>query len=532
MARNSYKKIGIATIIMMTSIFLSRVIGYVRESVIAAVSGADATVDAYRVAFSLPEILNHVLASGFLSVTFIPIFSRYLANDDEDGAWNIFSVILTTFGALLAVLIILSMNFAPQIVPLLAWGRKDPVFISMSVHMTRIILPAQLFFFAGGILMAVQFAKEQFWIPALAPLVYSLGIICGGLFLGPRIGVEGFSWGALAGAFVGNFLIQIYGASKVGLQFSFRFNLRHKDLHHYILLTLPLMVGLTMVFSMEIFTKFFGSYLEEGSIAWLDFAKYIMMMPVSFFGQAVGVAAFPYLARLAAEKRWMDLNRMLNTLLRYLMTLVISTSILLYVLRFEIIHVIYEHMKFHPEDTKMTAIALSGFLLGAFAMPAMNMINRGFYAMQNTLLPAIYGTVAVVASLPVYWLGLKMYGLLGVALAASISSIFQVVLLFAVWNRRSNNVESRSVYLTCLKTVSAGIPMGAALWFTHHLLVARIDPTSLYGSLLVISGVSVVFLVIMALGGWIFRVEGIRYIGERILMRLQRNHPRPANRNL
>ncbi len=525
MPRNTYKKIGIATLIMMASIFLSRVIAYVRESVIAAVAGADLSVDAYRVAFALPEILNHVLASGFMSVTFIPIFSRYLTDDDESGAWNIFSVILTTFGLFLVILIAWSMLYAPRIVPLLALGRKDPEFLAMTVHMTRIILPAQLFFFAGGILMAVQFAKEQFWIPALAPLIYNLGIICGGLVLGPSLGVEGFSWGALIGAFVGNFLIQIIGARRIGLTFRPRFDLRHKDLRRYVLLTLPLMVGLTMVFSMEIFSKFFGSYLREGSIAWLDYAKTIMMMLVGFFGQAIGVASFPYLARMAADKRWDEMNQTLNTLLRYLVTLVIPTAILMYVLRHEIIRVLFERIHFGPEDTRMTAIALSGLLVGAFAIAAMTVVNRGFYAMQNTLLPAIYGTIAVAASLPVYWLGLKMYGLLGVALAVSFSAIAQVAVLFAVWNRRSRNVAGRSVYFACIKTIAAGIPLGAALWGLHQVLVRRIDPTTFYGSLTVIAGVGTAFLVIMALGGWVFKAEGIRYLGDRISGRL-RTRPR------
>jgi len=520
MPRNTYKKIGIATVIMMASIFLSRVIGYVRELVIAAAAGADTAVDAYRVAFSLPEILNHVLASGFLSVTFIPIFSKYLSEDDEAGAWNIFSVILTTFGVLLAILILLSMLYSPQIVPLLALGRKDPEFLSMSVHMTRIILPAQWFFFAGGILMAVQFAKEQFWIPALAPLVYNLGIICGGLFLGPSLGVEGFSWGALAGAFVGNFLIQIIGSLKVGLRFRPRFDLRHKDLHRYILLTLPLMVGLTMVFSMEIFSKFFGSYLRDGGIAWLDYAKTIMMMLVGFFGQAIGVASFPYLARMAAEKRLDEMNHTLNTLLRNLVTLVIPTTILMYVLRYEIVRVLFERIRFRPEDTEMTAIALSGLLVGAFAIAAMTVVNRGFYAMQNTLLPAIYGTIAVVVSLPVYWIGLKMYGLLGVALAVSFSAIVQVAVLFAVWNRRSHNTDGRKVYVSCVKTLAAGIPLSAALWVSHRFLLRHIDPAPLHGSLVIIAGVSVVFLVAMAVGGWLFKVEGIRYLGDRFMGRL------------
>lgn len=516
MHRNAYKKIGFATLIMMVSIFLSRVMGYVREMVIAAVAGADAAVDAYRVAFVLPEILNHVLASGFLSVTFIPIFTKYVATDDEAGAWNIFSIILTSFGALLAILIVACMVFSPQIVPLLALGRQNPEFFSMVVHMTRIILPAQLFFFAGGLLMAVQYSKEQFWIPALAPLIYNLGIICGGLLIGPRIGVEGFAWGALAGAFLGNFVVQMAGARKVGLRWRPKLDLRHKDLHRYILLTLPLMLGLTMVFSMEIFSKFFGSYLPDGGIAWLDFAKTIMMMLVGFFGQAIGVAAFPYLARLAAEKKWDEMNRMFNTLLRHLGTLVIPTAILMYVLRNEIVRTLFERGDFLPKDTQMTAVALSGLLVGAFAIAALTVVNRGFYAMQNTLLPAVYGTMAVVASLPVYWLGLKIYGLIGVALAISISAIIQAWVLFAVWNRRSHNAQSVQVYVTYIKTAIAGLPLGGILWLIHRYLVRIIDPAELVGSILIIVGVAIVFLALMALGGWIFKVEGIQHIGNRL----------------
>jgi putative peptidoglycan lipid II flippase len=522
MPGNNYKKIGIAAIIMMVSIFLSRVLGYARDMVIAAMAGANVAVDAYRVAFVLPEILNHVLASGFLSVTFIPIFSKYLANHDEDGAWRVFSIILTTFGTLLVILIAISMAFADQIVPFLAMGRQDPEFLGMAVRMTRIVLPAQIFFFAGGLLMAVQFAKEQFWIPALAPLIYNIGIICGGVFLGPRLGVEGFSWGALIGACIGNFIVQMAGALKVGLSFKPQFDVMHKDAHRYILLTLPLMLGLTMVFSMEIFSKFFGSYLPDGGIAWLDFAKTIMMMLVGFFGQAIGVAAFPYLARMAAEKRLDEMNQIFNTLLRHLVTLVIPTAILMYVLRNEIVRVLFERGDFGPRDTQMTAIALSGMLVGAFAIAAMTVVNRGFYAMQNTLLPAVYGTIAVGISLPVYWLGLKTYGLMGVALAISLSAIIQVSVLFAVWNRHSHNVEKGLVYLTTIKTVVAGLPLGTALWLIHRYVAQVIDLSTFQGSVLVICCVAIPFIGLMAFGGWIFKVEGIRYIGAQLTRRFRK----------
>lgn len=522
MTQETYKKISIATLITMASIFLSRIIGYFREVIIARVAGADATVDAYRVAFVLPDILNHILASGFLSVTFIPIFSKYLVNNDEKGAWRIFSIILTTFGTFLALLIIASMIFTPQIVSLLAAGRKDPQFLELATHMTRIILPAQFFFFVGSLMMAVQYSKERFLIPALATLIYNLGIISGGLILGPRIGIEGFSWGVLIGAFLGNFIIQIFGARKIGLRFRPQFNLKNKDLRHYFLLSLPFMIGLTMIFSMEILSKFFGSYLPEGGIAWLDYAKFVMMILPGFFGQAMGVASYPYLARLAAEERWNEMNRIFNNLLRYIGTLVIPSSVLMFILRYEIIRVLFEGGKFLTEDTGMTALALSGLLIGAVAIAAQMIVNRGFYAMQNTLLPTVYNTIAVLISLPVYYLGLKMYGLIGVALAMSISAIIQVWVIYVIWNRRSHNTESIQVYKTYLLTAIASLPLGSILWVTHYFMSQHINSATKLGSIIIIAIVSMLFILLMALGGWFFKVEGIQYIGNRVIRRLKR----------
>ena len=230
MSASIYKKVGIAAVIMMASVFLSRLFGLFRLMTIAYVGGRSGDVDAYQVAFVIPEILNHIVASGFLSITFIPIFSRYLSKNQEAQGWQVFSIILTCFGSLLLIFIVIAHVFAPDLVALLARGRPDPVFRENVVRMTRIVMPAQFFFFVGGLFMAVQFAKEKFLIPALAPLIYNLGIIAGGLLLGPQFGVEGFSWGVLAGAFIGNFALQWWGARRVGLKFIAVFNFRHPDL--------------------------------------------------------------------------------------------------------------------------------------------------------------------------------------------------------------------------------------------------------------------------------------------------------------
>ena len=518
MNQSSHSKIGLAALIMMASIFLSRVTALFREMAIATIAGADAAVDAYRLAFILPEILNHILASGFLSVTFIPIFARYLSREDEEGGWEIFSTILTIFGLLLLFLVAGAMLFAPHIVPLLAPGRDDPQFVALAVHMTRITLPAQLCFFAGGMLMAVQFAKKRFLIPALAPIVYNLGIIVAGLLLSPRIGVQGFAWGALIGAMVGNFIIQVWGARKAGMRYRPNWAWGHPDLRRYVLLTLPLMLGLTMVFSTEIFSKFFGSFLPAGAIAWIDYAMRIMMLLVAFFGQAIGVASFPEMARLAAEQRLTELNRLFNRTLRYL-ALVLPVSVWVLIVRHEIVRLLFERGKFSGHDTGMTALALASLLPGAVAFAAQTVVNRGFYALQNTLLPAIYATLAACLSLPLYWIGVKAFGVPGIGVAISVSALIQAWVLFAVWNRRSGNAGAGAVYRTYLKTAAASVPMAAIMWYLHGLLRQGIDNTHVIGAAGIIVVMASVFALLMAIWGWLFKVEVLHHLISRLVKR-------------
>ncbi|MGD8444308.1 MAG: murein biosynthesis integral membrane protein MurJ, partial [Desulfobacterales bacterium] len=418
MTRSLFKKVGIASLIMMASVFLSRVVGLFREMVIAHIGGAGAAVDAYQVAFVIPDILNHVVASGFMSVTFIPIFSRYLADNREDDGWMVFSIILNCFGCFLVVLIIVALALTPQLIALIAPGLKNPDTIANAVRMTRIILPAQIFFFVGGLLMAVQFSKERFFIPALAPLLYNLGIISGGLMLGPWIGMEGFAWGVLIGAFSGNLFIQLFGVRQTGLKYFFNFDLSHPALKQYVFLTLPLMLGLTMTFSTEFFFRLFGSYLPQGSIAVLNYGLRIMLILVGLFGQAVGTASYPFLARLVAENKLDEMNRLLNNTLRFL-AMVIPFSVLLMVLRSEVVRIIFQRGKFDAAATALTAEVLIYLMIGTFAFAAYTVVVRGYFASQNTLFPALYGTIVVIVSVPLYLLGMNLLGVRGVALAVS-----------------------------------------------------------------------------------------------------------------
>ncbi len=511
---------------MMSSVFVSRLIGLARESVIAYVGGIGAEVGAYHVAFILPEILNHIVASGFLSVTFIPIFSRYLAEDREAEGWRVFSLIGTCFGCMLSIFIAVSIIFAPYLVAVCApgAGMDDPQLFAKAVRMTRIILPAQLFFFIGGLLMAVQFAKQRFLIPALAPLIYNSGIIIGGLLLGRRYGMEGFAWGVLAGAFAGNLAVQLWGAISCGLRYRPIWDVGHPDFRKYVLLTLPLMIGLTMTFSSEFLFRFFGSFLPAGNIAVLNFGLRVMLILVGLFGQAVGTASYPYMARLVVEKGIQAMNQLLNTTLRYL-ALVMPFSVLMIILRFEVVQILFQRGRFDAAATAVTADVLICFMIGAFAYSAYTIVVRAYFATQNTLFPAIYGTAAVLLSLPLYFAGLKLMGVYGIALSVSLSGILQVLCLYLFWNRRSRNDGGPQVVLTYLKLAGLSVVMGFVLY--GFKAVAMPDPVSqsLIVSFGVASGMGGLFLILLAGLGYGLKIKEITDPIQRVVARLKGKGP-------
>jgi len=516
MPSSVYRKVGLASAVMMASVFLSRLIGLLREMIIAFMAGAGPEVDAYQVAFILPEILNHVVATGFLSITFIPLFTRHLVRGTETEAWRVFSILLCVFGSLALVVVAASMVVAPQLVAWAAPGLEDPLTLAAAVHMTRIILPAQLFFFAGGLLMAVQFAREQFLLPALAPLIYNLGIIAGGILLGPSLGIEGFAWGVLAGALGGNFLLQWAGARRVGMRFHAAWQWAHPDVTEYLRLTLPLMLGLTMTFSTEVLFRFFGSYLPAGSIAVLNFSLRLMLILVGIFGQAVGTASFPYMARLAAENNLGGLNQLLNRTLRYL-ALVMPVAVLLMVLSPEVVRLLFQHGRFDPAAARVTSDVLVWFLAGSVAFAAYTVIVRGYFATCNTLFPALFGTAAVLISLPLYPLGILLMDVEGIALAVSISGILQAALLFLLWSRRSGNTGQAEVGRFYLKIILLSLAMAPVLVMFRSLVSDGVDPSGLTGSLAILILVGLLFVGLILLAGYGLKIREITDLAGRVL---------------
>src|SRR6476646_9694802 len=210
----------------MTAIMLSRVIGYVREAYIAWAFGAGPQTDAYVAGFTLPDWLNYIVAGGTASITFVSIYTRFLAEKREEDAQKTFSVVITVMTAVLGVGVILAEIFTPEISRHLFKGFTPEQF-KLCVHLTRILLPAQVFFYVGGVVSAVLLSRRMFLLPAIGPLVYNGGIILGGLLFSHRLGISALAYGAVAGAFAGIFLINAVGAARIGVGYRISFDVRN-----------------------------------------------------------------------------------------------------------------------------------------------------------------------------------------------------------------------------------------------------------------------------------------------------------------
>ena len=281
------------------------------------------------------------------------------------------------------------------------------------------------------------------------------------------------------------------------------------------------MIGLTMTFSREFFFRIFGSYLPPGGISGINYGLKIMLIPVALFGQAIGTAAYPFMARLVAEEKMEEMNDLLNSTLRYL-ALVIPVSVLLMVLKNEVVRIIYQRGQFDTSATALTADILIYLLGGAFALAAYTIVPRAFYAMQNTVFPAIFGSIAVLLSIPIYYFGLRFFGAKGIALAISLSGILQVVVLYMLWNKRSDNQGSRQVYIFYTKMIFFSTALFPLLsWFKTNVLIA-LNPATFSGSILVVLLTGATFTLIMGLVAYSLKIKEITDVAGKIVTYLKR----------
>jgi len=521
--KNSLKKsLTVATAIMMVSVLLSRVIGLVREQVIAGFGGTSAEIDSYVTAFIIPELMNHFLAGGFLSIAFIPIFQRYLAKDDAEGGWRTFSNLFTIGSIVFVIVLPIAMIFTPDIYRLFGPHIADkPYNFALTVRLTRIILPAQIFFYWGAFFSAVQMAKQKFFFPALSPLFYNLGIIGGGLLLGRRLGIEGFAWGVLAGSFVANVLVLLPGALSLGLRYRPRMEIRHPDVREFVVFSLPLVVGLGMTFSNELFFRYFSSFLGEGGTSSINYALRTMGMVVAVFGQASGVAFYPYLSKLAIEKKFSEITSLLDRVLVKIGLYCIPISLLLMVLAKQVISILYQHGHFTSASTATTAPVFALYMAGAFLFAAAIFVVRPFYAAGRPYIPMAISTAISLLSLPAYYLTSRLWGAQGIAGSAVGGMALQFLSLYIFWSvRYGDNAGLLRTAKTFGTICAIGVAAALCGWAVkHELLKFHFGFGRLVNNLVVcvLTGVPVTILVLV-----LYEITGLQKINDLVKKVLRR----------
>lgn len=461
-AASPARRIAVASLILISFTFASRLLGVVRDAVISGKFGQNFQSDIYNAAFMIPDLLFFLIAGGALSSAFIPVFTEKITNGQEREAWHVFSVVASVMTLIVTLFILIGMAFTEPLVRMLNFGFSD-LKVEATVPLTRIVLPSQLCFFLGGLLMGTQYARNRFLIPAIGPLIYNLGIILGGLLLGGRIGVAGLCWGALGGAIVGNFGLQWWAVWRSGMQFHPSLDWKHPDVMKVWKLMLPVILGLALPQVSIIVNRMFATTLGDGPLSAISNANRLMQVPLGIFAQTMGIAIFPTLSAMAARKEWSELRSTASTGIRFILFLTLPSSLFIIVLSRPIVALLLQHGKFLPGDTLITATALIFYSIGIFAWSAQAVLSRAFYAMQDSRTPVIIGTGVTLLFIPLNWLLMTPLGMgyAGLALATTIAASLHMFLTLMVLRRRLNGIEGGRLMVSTGKTLLASL--GGAL---------------------------------------------------------------------
>jgi putative peptidoglycan lipid II flippase len=405
--------------LLAASAILSRVLGVGREAILSRLLGVTPEVDAYRAAFFLPDLLFHFLAGGAISVPFIPLYTRARARG-EAAAVDVLAVVLGTTTLVAAVATLVLWVAADDLVPWI-FEELAPDTQRLAVRLTRIVMPAQLCFIAGGVIRGALMARGRFASQAVAPLVYNLGIIAGGLLLGPRLGAEGFAWGTLLGAIAGPLFTAVVEAARVpGVSVRLRVAPGHPAFREYLLLALPLMLGASLFVVDEWYGRYFGQFAGAGAMAALGYARLLLQLPVGVIGQALATAALPFLAQLWSEGRREALDALMLDALRAGLALGVLAGAAYLALAEPIVGLLYQGGQFGPEQTARVAELLRIFAFGVPAFVLQQIAVRAFYAREDMWRPTLLGTAVAIAAVVVYAeLGAR-FGAPGLAAAGAI----------------------------------------------------------------------------------------------------------------
>jgi putative peptidoglycan lipid II flippase len=451
-----------ATLLLMVFNLLSRIMGLVRVKYIAWLFGRGTEADAFNAAFVLPDQIAYFLVGGALSATLVTILTRSRDTGREEEGERSLSVILTTMVLVLGSAIVLAEVAAPWYVQAMFHGFDGPK-AALCVRLTRILLPAQMFFFASGVFSAVLLVRKQFSVQAFAPLIYTLGTIMGGVLLERRLGVSSLAIGTVAGAFCGNFLLNAIFARRAGFHYRPILDWNDAGLREWVRLSLPLMAGVSLASADSWIIAHFASS-TDGAITLMNVAKQLFSAPTAMLAQAAGAASMPFFASLWSRQRHYEFAVGVADSVSRVSALGVLTASAMMALAAPLVELLFAGGRFTVADSRQCAAYFVVFSISLALWSAQSLYARAFFAAGNTFLPMVAATAVTVISIPVYAFLYRWYGAMGLAFASNLGMALQTAVLAVLLHQKRMVSLASLDFAEMGRCLLAGVSAGGAVW--------------------------------------------------------------------
>jgi len=443
--------------------FISRILGYLRDMVIASKFGAGAFADAFYVAFRIPNLFRNLLGEGALSASFVPVFNEYLVKDEKE-AWQVAGIIFSLLILILSSITFLGIIFSPLIVRIFAPGFiYFPDKFMLTVSLTKIMFPFLFMISLAALSTGVLNSRNSFFIPAVAPVMLSLGEIFAVFMIVPLMkgSIEGLAWGVLLGG-AGQFLIQVpsvvsFWDKSVGF---FKITFSHPGVKRILNLMLPATLGFG-VFQINAFVDTVcASYLVVGSPSALYYANRLVQLPLAIFATSVATASLPAMSKCAAKQ---DIKGVLGTLssgIKMILFLMMPASVGLMILGKPIIMLLFQRGSFDAVAANLTFLALFYYSIGLVFYGGVKVFASAFYSMKDTKTPLQVAIVAMLINADLNFILMRYLGVGGLALATAISSCLNMLMLSIFLKRKSGKLDSKAISIFIFKMIAISLVIG------------------------------------------------------------------------
>lgn len=452
----------------------SRVLGLVREILLARQFGTSGDYDAYITAFRIPDLLFLIIMSGAFGAAFIPVFAGFLGRNEDVRAWQLASTVLTLSGVALLIFGALTFVFAGPMVEYLIAPGMAPEYQAVAVNLMRILLLQPLFLGLGIAAKGILEGQNQFDLPALAPVIYNLVIVIAILALTPIYGIAGVAIGAVIGA-LGHFLVQVPGLIRSGIKFRPSLDLETPGLMEVGRLLGPRVIGQAAFQINFIAVNWFASLTGEGSVTALNTAWQLLMLPYGVLALSISTVIFPTMARYFEQGNILELRATFGRALRPLLFLTIPSAVILFFFRTAIIQTIFQHGAFDAASTALVSGPLAMFALGLVGYAVVEVLARAFYAMHDTRTPVIAGIAVIVLNIALSAILVGRFGHTALALSLSATTTIEAIVLFTILRRRVG--VQLGVSLPWLgRVLAAALVMGVISFIVAPWVTAATDP--------------------------------------------------------